>query len=1158
MFTRRFGKRNKFNTRKAGGTRVMKNRIWNIVVGFLVLLLVGAPLVQAAPPTEAATYTVNTVVDENDGSCGDGDCSLRDAIIETNNNPGPDTINFNISGCGGVCTIHPISELPIITDDGTTIDGYSQPGTAQATATTPATLLIEVAGTDVSEWTGFAIRSSGNSIKGLVINHFSYPLPGGGTVAGAGISIDGNNNTISGNYIGTDASGTVFILSGSYGIYINAGARNNVIGGDTPAERNVISGCEWGIEIDGESNIISGNYIGPDASGTAALGATGDGIYLAGNQNVIGGDTPGERNVISGNPSFGISIWHGDGNVITGNYIGTDADGTAALGNGWDGVAILQAVQNNTIGPGNIIAHNGGDGVVVSWSEATGNIITQNSIFSNDQIGIDLVDGANGDIPAPVIAATTGSGPVSITGTACPGCTVEVFENSDDDGEGETYIGSGVADGNGNFTVTVSSQSKPYLTATATDVISGTSEFSPVFPYSISGVITDIDDSPIPGVVVSTDTGASAVTSPDGSYSIDGLPGGIYIVTASAEGLDFEPDEYFVYVPSDEEEPEDLSALASGKSGRNFKGWKSAKLVTPFAHAGESARKALTTHIYSYFDHKYPLGGETPAGVLRYDGKNKSQTKNGYCIGGKSCYSGHNGYDFSFGLPAGTAVYAAMNGTATAHRQYCGPGCKCQDHRDKNHRVPMYSVTIDYGNYRTIYLHLKNDATWKKLWNKPGHTDPEVKAGERIGSIGQSGAPYCATGSHLHFGAQYDFNHNGMFETDELVDPYGWWASKQFPIDPWTKTFEYEGKTHTGTPSHWLWKYNWKKMVGFCKKVGVTFTTDGIAVKLSVPRAAVSDDGFVFVFPAASKGMLIPPLGGTQAMAADPIDAGGHTFELSGFYEDETPIDTFLEPVEITVTYDDEDVTYVDEVTLQIYWLDESDEENEVWVPLTTALDTDANTATVETELLGFFSLRGMPINSAPSVVSVNPNSAGNNVETEIAVTGANFLDGAWVELAPSYGSFGGASLATTFVSTTELQAVVPTGLLGGTYDVIVTNPDDQTAALTSAFTVVDVPMIVTGVSPNSGRNDAETPITVTGANFLDGAWVYVGETELATTFISNTTLTATVPAGLTPGTYDVAVDNPDGRSAMLTDGFTVTEPPTGGIYLPIILKNHP
>jgi hypothetical protein len=99
-------------------------------------------------------------------------------------------------------------------------------------------------------------------------------------------------------------------------------------------------------------------------------------------------------------------------------------------------------------------------------------------------MGIDLTDGANGGIAAPVIFTTT-LGSVNIVGIACASCIVEVFENNDTDGEGENYVGNTTATASGAFTVTVSYLTQPYLTATATDAVSGTSEFSEVFTATV-------------------------------------------------------------------------------------------------------------------------------------------------------------------------------------------------------------------------------------------------------------------------------------------------------------------------------------------------------------------------------------------------------------------------------------------------------------------------------------------------------------------------------------------------------------------------------------------------------------------------------------------------------------------------------------------------
>jgi len=297
-------------------------------------------------------------------------------------------------------------------------------------------------------------------------------------------------NSVKGNYIGTDASGTKSRGNARSGVCLETLTHDNSIGGDSASDRNVISGNDRsGVYISGDeadNNIISGNYIGTAANGTDPLGNTEYGVYIGNGaqNNTIGGDTPAEGNVISDN-SYGIFIDSEDttNNTVSNNFIGTTANGSGALGNENEGVHISFGAQDNTIGPANTIAHNSGDGVRVDTPQAFGNIITQNRIHSNDK-GIDLTNGANHEIAAPAISTTT-LGPVEITGTACAGCSVEVFANVDNDGEGETYIGGTIATPGGDFTLTVDYLSQPYLTATATYAADGTSEFSEVFTADI-------------------------------------------------------------------------------------------------------------------------------------------------------------------------------------------------------------------------------------------------------------------------------------------------------------------------------------------------------------------------------------------------------------------------------------------------------------------------------------------------------------------------------------------------------------------------------------------------------------------------------------------------------------------------------------------------
>jgi titin len=307
-----------------------------------------------------------------------------------------------------------------------------------------------------------------------------------------GINIEGHDNVISGNYIGTDAGGTDARGNAGDGVYLSSGAENNVIGGDTPGERNLISGNgDEGIALDGaDNNTVSGNYIGVNASGTATLVNDGFGIYMGNGAqgNTIGGDTGAEGNIISGSHCDGIYI-AGDttsGNVISNNYIGTDVSGAADLGNGEHGIELDFGTHGNIIGPGNVVAYNDACGVYVDDETTLGNSITQNSIFANTGLGIELAEGAHGGITAPEITATTlGGGNITVTGMACAGCTVEVFGNSTNDGEGEFYLGSATADGSGAFSLSLTSLPYPYLTATATDASNGTSEFSEVFTSTV-------------------------------------------------------------------------------------------------------------------------------------------------------------------------------------------------------------------------------------------------------------------------------------------------------------------------------------------------------------------------------------------------------------------------------------------------------------------------------------------------------------------------------------------------------------------------------------------------------------------------------------------------------------------------------------------------
>ena len=209
----------------------------HLLTSMLILVLLAA----AGPiqPVQAATITVDTTNDVLDaaGSCfdvtiesppgSDGVTSLREAICAANKNDGSDTIQFNITGCGGECTIQPSSALPILSSGGTTINGYSQNGAMPATTSAPAALKIELDGSNVTNSNGLNINSADNHIRGLVINRFDW---NGIAILNSGAT----GNVIEGNYLGTDASGNTDQGNDAAGVYIAGGAQNNIVGGDNP------------------------------------------------------------------------------------------------------------------------------------------------------------------------------------------------------------------------------------------------------------------------------------------------------------------------------------------------------------------------------------------------------------------------------------------------------------------------------------------------------------------------------------------------------------------------------------------------------------------------------------------------------------------------------------------------------------------------------------------------------------------------------------------------------------------------------------------------------------------------------------------------------------------------------------------------------------
>jgi parallel beta-helix repeat protein len=461
----------------------------NMVV---ILALVLTSLFSSNPEqSRAAGFIVNSYFDDSsahdlnpgDGLCADsyGVCTLRAATEEANAYPGTDTITFQTA-----MTIYVNS-----------ISGSFQ---------LDETVIIDA-----------------SSVWDTVNN-----VPG--------VTIDGGGGSFAGMYVGDDSCqiyGLDITNFGGDGILVVSST--NFIGGSAVAQRNVLSGNDTGISLYTSSalgNVVRNNYIGLTPAGNAK-NPNSTGIYIGdgASDNIIGGNDTTYGNYISGNTHSGVVIENSgtNNNWLGGNTIGLATDLSTNLGNeGW-GIRINSGASNTVIGgasnSGNIIIYSGNDGVILNNSgsgtqitdnlissnsgdgihifessgcdvryniiggntlngvevfgaSATGNLIWSNSIFSNGGKGIDLMNGGNMAIAAPIINNASRWG---ASGTTCPSCQVALYSDSSD--EGRVYHDTLLADSSGNWSYIGGPLSGPNITATSIDGSDNTSEFS--IPYYI-------------------------------------------------------------------------------------------------------------------------------------------------------------------------------------------------------------------------------------------------------------------------------------------------------------------------------------------------------------------------------------------------------------------------------------------------------------------------------------------------------------------------------------------------------------------------------------------------------------------------------------------------------------------------------------------------
>ncbi len=391
----------------------------------------------------------------------------------------------------------------------------------------------------------------------------------GGSLAGEGNVISGNTGSginahdqiedtvVVGNIIGLAADGDTQLGNSNDGINVWGGAKNFIIGGNSAAERNIISGnLDNGIHIVGKQSTgveIYGNYIGTDITGTKARGNAFAGIDIFGSGSVIIGNDSGGGNVISGNKDTGIHIHEEDASdaIIVGNIIGTSPDLTIELGNTNAGIKIETNVDDLVIGgatnAGSNIITNNGLGISIDGIDSNRNDILVNRIYNNSGLGIDLNDdgvtandlgdadlGANDNANYPTVTSAEVNGTsITISGTlntnSNRSATLHFYANAIADpsghGEGEIYIGSYdvVTDGSGNasFETTfngISFSAGYYITATST-TSAGTSEYSSQYLSTLRRTIVNTNSDIIDGDTTSLDT-LRATPGADGLISL--------------------------------------------------------------------------------------------------------------------------------------------------------------------------------------------------------------------------------------------------------------------------------------------------------------------------------------------------------------------------------------------------------------------------------------------------------------------------------------------------------------------------------------------------------------------------------------------------------------------------------------------------------------
>ena len=293
---------------------------------------------------------------------------MRQAIRTADGSNSPGPDTIDFNIPGnGPFVIQPATPLPAVSRP-TVIDGYSQPGAYVNTLAVGDNAVLQIQLQGPGGFNGLNITGGGSTVRGLSIDGFnSFFTPD----TGIAVSSRGGN-IIEGDFLGTQTDGNTPAENG-YGLVIS-GSNGNTVGGTDPASRNVISAngtAQVFVDAGSTGNVLEGDYIGTNRTGGTGLGGYGvTGVLLQDAPgNTIGGNVAGAGNVISGNGQDGITV--GYASTTTGS------PDTVIQGN----IIGLDATGSVALGEQNGIVINAGANCLIGGTDPLArNLISGNSI----------------------------------------------------------------------------------------------------------------------------------------------------------------------------------------------------------------------------------------------------------------------------------------------------------------------------------------------------------------------------------------------------------------------------------------------------------------------------------------------------------------------------------------------------------------------------------------------------------------------------------------------------------------------------------------------------------------------------------------------------------------------------------------------------------